>query len=357
MNKLKVFFILFLIVAIGFGFIRKSKPIPLAIYLPEYVKKSFHSPNFPNNSNPATQEGFELGKRLFYDVQLSKSKTISCASCHVQALAFSDTAQFSKGMDDVLGDRNSMTLANIGWSSRFFWDGRAALLKDQIHDPIIDKREMGNTWADVIDYVKSEPIYQPLFKKAFPKQKTIDEQGIKNALEQFVSSIYSFQSRYDDYTYNFNRKALNEQELLGLKLFNSKAQCGNCHNSVLLSNHQFMNNGLDATPNIGLYNATANPSDKGLMKTPSLRNVAITPPYMHDGRFKNLDEVLNFYNTQVAASSPNIDFRMDAFIKPGGLGLTNTEIAAIKAFLHTLTDSTLLNNPVYHNPWTANTQQ
>lgn len=350
MKKFLVVLLLISFVAVGFSFIKKTKPTPLKIALPEYVSRGFHSPNFPNATYPVTQEGFELGRHLFYDINLSKSKTISCASCHIQTAAFTDTSRFSIGVADSIGDRNSMPLANIGWSSRFFWDGRAADLISQIHDPVIDAREMANTWADVVQYVQSNPVYKPMFQSAFPK-KEINATQIKNAIAQFVGSIYSFQSRYDDYAYNFNRSALNAQEIRGLQLFNNKAQCANCHNTLLFTNHQFMNNGLDAQPQLGLYNATGKIEDKGLQKTPSLRNVAVTAPYMHDGRFKDLHEVVDFYNTNVQASSPNLDFRMLRFVQPGGLGLNQSEKEDLIAFLHTLTDTVLLSNPIYSNPW------
>lgn len=334
----------------GFNFISPGKKGVYKWPLPDQVTHSFHSPNFPDKDNPLSREGFDLGRRLFYDTKLSNTKTISCASCHQQQFAFSDTATFSRGIHDRTGDRNSMTLANIAWSSRFFWDGRAADLQEQIHNPVIDLREMGSTWEDIITYVRTEPVYRDAFRKAFPKEK-IGERTIKKALEQFTANIYSFDSRYDAYFYNGRSDIYSEQEKAGLKLFNGKAQCSGCHNTVLFTNHQFMNNGLDSIPVPGLYNATLLQSDRGLQKTPSLRNVALTPPYMHDGRFRTLEEVLDFYNTRVHPNSTNLDFRMATFIRTGGLGLTVEEQQAIIAFLHTLTDSTLLHHPMYSDPW------
>jgi cytochrome c peroxidase len=337
---------------IGWNFISKKKPTPLQWQLPNYVAHAFHSPNFPQTDNNTTIEGFELGRKLFYDTQLSVTKTISCASCHIQTFAFSDTAKFSKGIYQRAGERNSMSLVNIGWSSKFFWDGRAANLREQIHDPIIDAREMGNTWGDVINYVRNQEHYRKDFKQAFPKER-IGEITIKKAIEQFVSNIYAFNTRYDDYFYNSNRSHFSAQEKEGLRLFNGKAQCGSCHNTVLFTNHQFLNNGLDSTPSMGLFNATGISSNKGLQKVPSLRNVALTAPYMHDGRFATLEAVLDFYNHQVQANSPNLDFRMAPFIQPNGLGLSTSEKQAIIAFLQTLTDSSLLIDKRYHNPWTT----
>lgn len=334
----------------GFNFTSPAKKSVFRWPLPQQVTHSFHSPNFPEKDNPLSREGFDLGRRLFYDTRLSATNTISCASCHRQEFAFSDTATFSSGIYDRTGDRNSMSLANIGWSSRFFWDGRAGSLQEQIHHPVIDTREMGSTWDDIITYVKASPLYREAFRKAFPKEK-IGENTIKKALELFTANIYSFNSRYDDYFYNGHQVVYSEQEKAGLKLFNGKAQCSGCHNTVLFTNHQFMNNGLDSSASPGLYNATMQPTDRGLQKTPSLRNVALTPPYMHDGRFRNLEEVLNFYNTGVHPESVNLDFRMAPFTRKDGLGLTKEEQEAIIAFLHTLTDSTLLLHPMYSDPW------
>lgn len=349
MKKWSVLCGLILLAWCGFNFISPGKRVAFRWPLPDHVTRSFHSPNFPDKDNPLSREGFELGRRLFYDARLSKTQTISCASCHIQQFAFSDTARFSRGIHDRTGDRNSMSLANIGWSSRFFWDGRAEHLKDQIHNPVIDTREMGSTWEDIITYVRSEAYYRDAFRKVFPKEK-IGEQTIKKALEQFVSNIYAFDSRYDAYFYK-GQPVFTEQEKAGMKLFNGKAGCSGCHNTVLFTNHQFMNNGLDSIPAPGLYNATGVPTDRGLQKTPSLRNVAITPPYMHDGRFQTLEAVLEFYNTRVQGSSPNLDFRMAPFTGRNGLGLSREEQQAIIAFLHTLTDSTLLHHPMYGDPW------
>lgn len=352
MKKKSVVISLIVLALAGFNFIGKKKLTPLSIPLPDHVTRSFHSPNFPAQDNPASKEGFELGRRLFYDKNLSSNKTISCASCHIQEFAFSDTARFSRGTVGQTGDRNSMPLANIGWGSRFFWDGRAPVLTDQIHAPVEDTREMDNTWEQVTAYVKGDERYQEAFKTVFRKEG-IRPETIKKAIAQFVGNIYSFSSKYDAYFYNGTSALFTEQEQNGMRLFNGKARCNNCHNTVLFSNHQFMNNGLDAPEQsaLGLMKATGKETDRALQKTPSLRNIALTPPYMHDGRFATLAAVLAFYNSDVHPNSPNIDFRMDAFTRKGGLGLTHQEQKDIIAFLHTLTDTTLGTNPLYANPW------
>lgn len=332
------------------AFKKKDHITPVSLSIPQHIKERLHSPFFPDKQNPLSQEGIELGRQLFYDKNLSQSKEISCGSCHNQANAFTDTAQFSVGHLQQKGDMNSMPLFNMAWNTRFFWDGRAATLQDQIHDPVIDKREMANTWADVVTYVNAQPRYQQAFKQVF-NTKMIQATHIKMAMEQFVASIVSFESKFDQYYYKDQFNAFNAQEKRGLKLYFGKAQCANCHNSALLTNQQFMNNGVDSTIKLGHYNVTANPYDKGKFKAPSLRNIALTAPYMHDGRFKNLDEVIDFYNHNVNKKSENLDFRMAAFVRKDGLGLSQEEIADLKAFLHTLTDSTLITNPHYSDPY------
>lgn len=331
------------------AFKKKDSTAPFTLPIPKHVKERLHSPYFPSAQNPLSEEGIALGRQLFYDKNLSRSKNISCGSCHVQAFAFTDSARFSVGHEQQVGDMNSMPLFNMAWNTKFFWDGRAATLQDQIHDPIIDKREMANTWADVVAYVNANPNYTKDFQQIF-RTKSVNATQIRMAIEQFVVSILSFNSKYDQYFYKDDFTAFSEQEKRGLKLFLGKAQCNNCHNSVLLTNQQFMNNGLDTAIKIGHYNVTADPIDRGKFKVPTLRNIALTAPYMHDGRFKTLDDVIDFYNSKVQKNSENLDFRMVAFVQPGGLGLTTEEKEDLKAFLLTLTDSTLLTNPKYSDP-------
>lgn len=347
MKKWGVIFILLTAISICYSFSR-YKLTPFTIPVPTYINSRIGSMNFPDKENPLTIEGIALGRQLFYDKNLSASKTISCGSCHIQAFAFTDTARFSKGFENDIGDKNSMSLVNLGWNNKFFWDGRAGNLQDQIHDPIIDKREMANTWAEVLTYINQQSHYKKAFQQIF-KSKRIGDTEVKKAIEQFVASIISFNTPFDQYYYLDNNNAINDTAKQGLKLFFGKAKCGNCHNGVLLTNQQFLNNGLDSLPHTGHYNASLKNTDKGLFKTPTLRNIALTAPYMHDGRFENLEAVLNFYNSKVNKHSPNLDFRMEPFIK--GLALTPVEIKQLIVFLHTLTDSSLLINAAYADPY------
>ena len=350
MKKMFVLCGLSIVMVCGFMFAKKKTPTPYKIALPSYVARNFESMHFPNADNPMTVEGVDLGRHLFYDKNLSKGKNISCASCHIQAFAFTDTAKFSVGFENRIGDRNSMPLFNLGWSSAFFWDGRSNTLLEQIHQPLIDQREMASSWDSAVSYVKSSAYYQKAFKSAFPKEK-ITDLLLKKALEQFILSISSFNTPYDRYYYQDQAAAMTAQEIRGFKLFNGKAQCTNCHNTVLVANNQFLNNGLDSIPNMGLYKKTGLDRDWGLMKTPSLRNVGLTAPYMHDGRFATLEDVVHFYNHNVNKHSTNLDFRLGRFTRAGGLGLNNEEVADLISFLHALTDTSIATNPQYSDPW------
>lgn len=303
---------------------------PYQFKLPYYIERSFIYMNLPED-NLLTEEGIALGKRLFFDKRLSKNNTISCSSCHLQEYAFSDTNRFSKGIDGTLGDRNSMSLFNLAWSSRFFWDGRAASLREQIHQPVIDKREMANTWADVIASIEKDKNYVKQFRLVFDTTAITDEL-IKKAIEQYILSLTSFESRYDNYWFLDQSDALNDIEKKGLKIF--MRNCTNCHSRELLTDNLFHNNGLDSVPNLGLYNATADKNDLGKMKTPSLRHVSLTAPYMHDGRFKTLEEVIEFYSSGIQTNSPNLDFHMKPFGK--GLNLSEAEKNQLLAFLNVL---------------------
>ncbi len=311
----------------------KPKLTPFQFNLPDYITKGFMSMNLPED-NPLTVEGVALGKQLFFDTRLSNNNTISCGSCHLQEFAFTDTSRFSKGIDGILGDRNSMSLFNLGWSSRFFWDGRAASLREQIHEPIIDKREMASTWADVIDFIKKDKNYTRQFKQIFDTE-TITDDIVKKAIEQFVFSLTSFNSRYDQYWHLDQNNALNTEEIKGLKIFTNN--CTHCHSHGLLTDNLFHNNGLDSVPNLGLYNATADKKDLGKMKTPTLRNVALTAPYMHDGRFQTLEEVIEFYSNNIQTTSPNLDDHIKPFGK--GMNFSEEEKKQLIAFLHSLNEN------------------
>ncbi|WP_240623398.1 cytochrome-c peroxidase [Brumimicrobium aurantiacum] len=322
-----------------------------------------HFPAMPiPEDNPMSVEGVELGRKLFYDTRLSLDNSISCASCHNQTSGFSDNAQFSTGVNGATGNRQSMALVNLGWQSSFFWEGRAETLEEQILHPVRDPLEMNQTWEVTAEKLKQVEDYQNDFYQVFDVVN-FDSTHISKAIAQFLRTLISSQSKYD-VMYKFNNNLpLNtfEQELYaqitneewaGMDLFFSltNGDCLHCHDGPLMQvQGLFSNNGLDETfTDIGRMIVTGNPNDKGKFKVPSLRNIEVSAPYMHDGRFSNLDEVINHYSFGVVESS-TIDPMME-FSHQGGVQLDAQEHNLIKAFLKTFTDHEFLNNPDFKDP-------
>jgi cytochrome c peroxidase len=319
---------------------------PYSIPLPSFVGDYFDK--MPrDDENPLTVEGIALGRRLFYEKKLSADNTLSCGSCHKQEHAFADNRQFSLGVHDSLGIINTMPLFNLGWARALFWDGRSPTLREQVTEPIINRLEMAGTWGDVLDKLNQDKDYPRLFRRVFGTDK-ITPAHVMKALAQFEMTMVSFNTRFDKYYFDGQADALNPQEERGLDIFFGFGNCNHCHSDVLLTDNFFRNNGLDLNPQPGLYNTTGKEADRGRMKVPSLRNVALTAPYMHDGRFKTLDQVIDFYSTGVQQKSPNIDEHMITFGK--GLQLSEAQKADLVAFLHTLTDSSFIRNPAFSNP-------
>lgn len=293
--------------------------------------------------NPLTQEGVALGRELFHDTRLSINHTQSCASCHDQKHAFADERRFSPGAQQQKGTRNAMPLFNLAWQTSFFWDGRAATLREQVLMPIQDAHEMNETLPRVIAKLSADPECTQAFAKAFGSAE-ITLERIAKALEQFLLTLVSQDSRFDRAV----RKVaeLSESEKRGLQLFVTEfdpkrglrgADCFHCHGGTLFTSQPFANNGLElAEDDQGRMAVTQNAADRGKFKTPSLRNVARTAPYMHDGRFATLEEVVEHYSSGVrrtATLDPNL-----AKHPEGGIQLTPQEKADLVAFLKTLTD-------------------
>lgn len=309
--------------------------------------------------NPLTNEGIDLGRHLFYETKLSGDNSQSCASCHNQSLAFTDNEKrFSVGITGAVGTKNSMPLFNLTWSNRFFWDGRAATLREQVLLPIQDPIEMHDNLPNVVSKLQGTELYPELFGKAFGSEEITAEKMAK-ALEQFIFSIVSTDSKFDKFRQNPVLNPLTTSEQRGFDLFMREfsppgsnrpkgADCFHCHGTHLFTVNNFTNNGLDSEPSMGFQVVTGSPLDRGKFKTPSLRNVALSAPYMHDGRFATLEEVIEHYNSGLK-SSPTIDPNLKS--TGIGLGLTSQEKADLLAFLHTLTDSVYLNNPAYGNPF------
>jgi cytochrome c peroxidase len=300
-------------------------------------------------SNLLTVEGIALGRKLFYDPILSLDNTQSCGSCHNQKFAFTDsTLQFSKGITGEIGNRNAMPIMNLAWERAFFWDGGSATLEDQVIGPITNPIEMHETLPNVLRKLNADATYKKLFKRAFGSDSITTKQIMK-AIAQFERTVISANSKYDKYVRG--EVELTFDELKGMELIEdqTKGDCFHCH--VLgstFTDFDFKNNGLDSVfTDLGRYRVTLKETDKGKFKTPTLRNVELTAPYMHDGRFKTLEEVLEHYNTGFAENSPNLDVNI-ALGKKGRM--SETEKQQIIAFLKTLTDYDFINNPNFKKP-------
>lgn len=309
------------------------------------VDEGFVAPsNFPSvlynfNENPYSNEKRELGRKLFYDTRLSRDNTISCGSCHQQAAFFAHAGhRISHGIENKLGTRNSPALFNMAWQSSFFWDGGVGDL-DFFHvNPIQNPVEMDETIPNIIEKLKTDNNYLSLFKNVFGTSE-ITPVRFNQALSIFLVSIVSNQSKYDDYL--AGKVALTADEAEGLQLFNQK--CADCHSGILFTDFSFRNNGLETTPDLGRYRVSVIDTDSFKFKVPSLRNIEKTSPYMHDGRFTTLDEVLNHYSAGVV----NTTTTLDAILQSNttlGIPLTDAEKNKIISFLKTLTDTKLLND-------------
>jgi len=319
----------------------------------------------------------KLGRVLFYDKALSANNSVSCGSCHKQSLAFSDGELVSKGFDGRVGNRNTPPIQNI--SSHFqelFWDGRESHLEIMVTKPIFNHVEMGIRSNDyLLRSVKAKPYYSHLFSEAFPNEE-INFSNIGDALLNFVGSLNSNNSEFDRPTLNRSFE-VNEGE----KLFFGKYNCGSCHNvrnpkgyngggQIDLgktttqnmtaedikrfneSNASLINIGLDINyADKGKGELTGNPDDNGKFKIPNLRNVMLTAPYMHDGRFKTIDDVLDFYSKGIS-THPNLDSRLiSENSKPQVLDITKQERKYLKSFLNALTDQSFILDPKFSDPF------
>ena len=294
----------------------------------------------PTN-NPTTVEGVALGKKLFNDPILSFDNSQSCSSCHLQTAGFSDTNQFSTGIDGLIGNRNASTIINAGWNSSNFWDGRTTTLEEQAFEPVVNPIEMHNTWLNVENTLNNSEQYKQLFKDAF-NIEYIDSTHVVMAISQFERTLISVNSKFDKYLKGETQ--LTHEELSGYAIFNSeRGDCFHCHATQMFMDNLFHNNGLDPEPftDNGLGEITDNSLDNGKFKTPTLRNIEFTSPYMHDGRFSTLEEVVEHYDSGGVYSST-----IDPLMKKLGVGLqlTNQEKEELVAFLKTLSDMDFINN-------------
>lgn len=322
--------------------------------------KHIAPPQIPAD-NQLTVQKVKLGRMLFHDDRLSRDNSMNCASCHVQENGFSDTARFSIGINGFPGGRQAMVAFNMAYNTNeFFWDGRAHLLRDQAVLPIQDSLEMDLAMEDLLNRLSDIPEYQDQFTRAFGSS-TVTEERIGLALEQFMNTIISVDSKYDQYLRG--EATLSASEERGRRLYfaefnpgfpdSSGADCAHCHGGLNFENDLYMNNGLDADgdfTDLGRELVTNNPNDRGKFKVPTLRNIELTPPYMHDGRFNTLEEVVEHYNSGMVNSS-TIDPALLYPLNSGGLGLSSQDVLDLVAFLKTLTDQTMVNNPEYASPF------
>lgn len=353
------FTILFmLVIAITLIAFTGKEPLYTDPYKLEYPDYFGNRISIPEN-NPTTKQGVYLGRMLFYETKLSSSKTISCGSCHQQKLAFTDGKAFSSGINGAPTRRSSMSLANLLWVRNFFWDGRAKSLEEQAKIPLDDPHEMGAYLEKAVKDLQKTKVYPALFRDAFGTTEVTADR-IAMAIAQFERTLISANSSYDKYLRG-EYKPTNE-ELNGMEMFMNSAEanknirgasCAQCHGTPKIYMELFHNNGLDSIPkDLGREELTGMSNDRGRFRVVTLRNIALTAPYMHDGRFKNLEEVLDHYNEHIL---PSKSLSLSLQNRPndvGGksLGLTANEKSNIISFLKMLTDSTFINNPKFSDP-------
>lgn len=327
-------------------------PTEINLETPEIFGLLLPPPIIPDN-NPLTEEGVALGRKLFYEPLLSGDGTQSCADCHLANNAFTDPDRFSTGIDGSVGTRNAMPIYNFAWNfdNRFFWDGRAVGLEGQAFGPVVNEIEMKNTWPDAVATLQATSNYPDLFLQAFGTT-TIDSVLVVKAIAQFERTMISGNSRFDRHL--LGEDILTESELNGFAVFmdENRGDCFHCHGSdanPLWTDNIFHNNGLDSSfEDNGLGDITNDPLDNGKFKSPSLRNLAYTAPYMHDGRFATLDEVINHYSEGLVFSE-TIDPLMKN-VAEGGAHLTDQDKADLKAFLLSLSEPEFTTNPDFQNP-------
>lgn len=326
--------------------------------------------------NPITVEGIELGRHLFYDPILSRDSTISCSSCHQQEKAFTDGRTIAVGIDGRVGKRNSMSLINVGYNFQanrpynFMWDGRFQTLEQQVLEgAILDPLEMDNTWEKAETDLRKHPAYPEMFRKAFgiEYKSAISRDLVAKAIAQFERTLNSANSAYDSIITTPFAYLTNEQDT-GFQLFLGDAQdgipnildaeCAHCHSfspsKMLFARNDFSNNGLNAAPTFndfpdkGYGAITGNQHENGLFREVSLRNIALTAPYMHDGRFQTLEEVIDQYVSGIK-HAPNLATELESGQELPQL--TDRDKSNLIAFLHTLTDSSYFHKPEWSSPF------
>lgn len=336
-----------------------TAPTPYALTLP----RGFPTPVIPGD-NPLTKEGVALGRMLFYEKALSRTGTMACGSCHQQNKAFTDGLPLALGVDGIANPRGTMSLANVLWSTQLTWDGAFTTLETQALKPLENTIELHQPLTVGVAKLEASSTYPTLFLTAFGT-KTITNELVLKALAQFERTLISGNSRYDKFT--ATRQGFTNEEVAGLQLYTTHiapgvvrgAECFHCHTQPLMSSNyegKFFNNGLDITfTDIGRGSVTGLAIDKGKFIAPTLRNITLTAPYMHDGRFKTLEEVLDHYSDHVQMASPGLDNNLLNVTNDPPFGthidLTATEKKQLLAFLKTLTDSTFITDKRFSDPF------
>ncbi len=309
------------------------------------VPGNFPVPVYGAEKNPPTRAAFELGRTLFYDPRLSRDGTISCGSCHQQFAAFANAGhQLSHGIDGLHGTRNAPALQNLRWKSDFMWDGGPVSIETMPLAPITNPLEMDETLDNVLHKLNADAIYPRRFQQVFGGSGPIDSYQFLRALAQFSAALTSGNSRYDHHMRQEAGGTLSPAELRGLTLLRQK--CASCHAGELFTDESFRNNGLDRNFPLdsGRAHITGRGIDVGRFKVPSLRNVARTAPYMHDGRFSTLVQVLDHYDHGMVESA-TLDQQLRRLGAGPGISLSGQERQDLLAFLSALTDEQFLRNP------------
>ncbi|MBL7930010.1 MAG: cytochrome-c peroxidase [Bacteroidia bacterium] len=313
-------------------------PAPLPEEKIEFViPQGFPQPVYNFTGNPLTTDGFKLGRKLFHDPLLSRDNSTSCESCHQQFASFAHLDHpVSHGIDNQFGTRNSPSLFNLIWHPSFMWDGGINHIEVQPIAPITNPIEMDESLGNVINKLRNHPQYPALFKKAFGSD-SITTQLMLRAFAQFMGMMNSYRSKYDKYIRG--EAELTLQENSGLNIF--RAKCESCHKEPLFSDFSFRNNGLDDVfpSDSGRAHITSLPEDIGKFKVPSLRNVSVSRPYMHDGRLQTLSQCIDHYRFHVKPS-PTLDPLL-----VNGITLSESEKQDLLQFLNTLTDYEFINDP------------
>ena len=345
----------------------KEDPVPNPTAYTLAVPRGFPAPIIPAD-NQLTKEGVELGRMLFYEKMLSNKNTMACASCHQQSKAFTDGRALAVGEDGVANPRGTMSLANVAWSTQLTWDGEFTDLENQALKPLENPVEMHQSLVTGVAKLQASSLYPAKFRAAFGTS-TITPALVQKALAQFERTLVSSNSRFDKYS--VTPVGFSPDERAGLALYNTHAvpsfvagaECRHCHTLPFMSSNYeglFFNNGLDMTfADAGRMRVTKKAGDEGKFIAPTLRNIALTAPYMHDGRFKTLQEVLDHYSDHVQMNSPGLDPNLNV---PAGVGGTNvngssqlslsaTQKRQLLAFLNTLTDSTFVNDKRFSSPF------